>query len=246
MDMNSVRREQETDRGCSPASMPASGNDGFSGGRRQLFRGISGGVGVLLAVQAKTALGAGQCLSPSAAFSGNASPRPADTSCSGGLSPGFWKVPQHFNSWTAIGLTPPKFNASVGTCLTGMKSLTLSVIKSQGTLLTSIGFTGAPANTGVWAVLAFPTSFPPSGNLLRTLSAAYLNAKTFTSSTSKYPLTLAQIVDMWNATKNGGTYCPTGTSCGSSGWTANQVIAYIEGMYDLNASGPEPALCYAN
>ena len=67
--------------------------------RRRLFRGVPAGIGVLLAVQAKTALGAGVCISPSAMMSGNASPRPGDGSvCSGGRSPGFWKVPQHLRA----------------------------------------------------------------------------------------------------------------------------------------------------
>ena len=43
--------------------------------RRRLFRGAAGGVGVVLAVQAKTALGTGTCQSPSARMSGNTSPR---------------------------------------------------------------------------------------------------------------------------------------------------------------------------
>jgi hypothetical protein len=50
---------------------------------------------------------------------------------------------------------------------------------------------------------------------------------------------------MWNATKGGGTYCPSSIAggCGTSGWSATQVINYISGMYDINASGVEPDLC---
>jgi len=80
---------------------------------------------------------------------------------------------------------------------------------------------------------------------MRHLSAAWLNAGLFTSPTEKYPLTKQQVIDMWNATKSGGTYCPTSIvgGCGANGWSATQVINYISGMYDINASGIEPDLC---
>ena len=216
---------------------------GLSMTRRHLFRGAAGGVGVLLTVHAKTALG-GVCKSPSAMMSGNTSPRPGDGSvCSGGRSPGFWKVPQKFVYWGPAGATPPTFNTTVLECAIGMQNLTLSNIVTQGTLLTNAGFVGAPAGVGIWAVMAFPNSFT-GGQLMRHLSAAWLNAGYFTSSTQRYPITRAQIADMWIATSSGGLYCP-GTivgGCGSSGWTAAQVIAYIDGMYDIN-DGVGPDLC---
>ena len=211
--------------------------------RRKLFRGVPAGLGVLMAVQARTALGTGVCASPSAILSGNKSPRPGTgTTCSGGLSPGYWKVPQHFGSWGPAGAVYPTFNNMVVECLSGMSSLTLAGIKTPGTLVSSI-FPGASvlANTGIWAVLAFPGSFT-GGQLLRHLSAAWLNAGYFTSAGATYPLTRQQIIDMWNATKSGGTYCPSGVTC-SPGWTSNDVINYISGMYDLNASGGDPSLC---
>ena len=220
-----------------------SAKSGLSMARRRLFRGAAGGVGVLLTVHAKTALG-GVCKSPSAMMSGNTSPRPGDGSvCSGGRSPGFWKVPQHFQYWGPAGATPPTFDVAVSVCASGMQSLTLSNILTHGTLLTSVGFVGAPAGVGIWAVLAFPNSYT-GGQLMRHLGAAWLNAGYFTSSTQRYPITQAQVIDMWNATKGGGVYCPGSIvgGCGSSGWTAAQVIAYIEGMYDIN-DGVGPDLC---
>lgn len=207
--------------------------------RRKLFRGVSGGVGVLMAVQAKTALG-GTCASPSAILSGNTSPRPnTGVTCSGGRSPGFWKVPQKFYAWTGIA-TVPTFSAHVSPCASGMQNLTLAVIVTQGTLLSSI-FPGAPSNVGIWAVLAFPNSFA-GGQLLRHLCAAWLNSQ-YSWPGGKYPLSAAQVVDMWNATKSGGTYCPTGLTCASNKeWDSETVIKYISDMYDLNAEtidGPE-------
>lgn len=211
--------------------------------RRKLFRGAYGGVGVLLAVQAKTALGSGICQSPSAQMSGNTSPRPGQqVTCSGGRSPGFWKVPQKFPYWEMAGAVAPTFNREVFECASGMRGLTLDEIATQGTLLTAAGFMGAPANTGLWAVLAFPNNFP-GGQLLRHLSAAWLNAGLFASDAARYPLTRTQVIEMWNATKSGGLYCPSGMTCGvTQGWSAEQVKSYIESMYDLNA-GVEPELC---
>ena len=233
----------ETEKPDLIATSSDSVNASLSMGRRRLFRGAGAGVGVLLTVHAKTALG-GVCKSPSAMMSGNTSPRPGDGSvCSGGRSPGFWKVPQKFQFWSVAGATPPTFNVGVAECATGLQNLTLSNVATPGTLLTNIGFVGAPAGVGIWAVLAFPNSFT-GGQLLRHLSAAWLNAGYFTSSTQRYPITRVQIVAMWNATKSGGLYCPGSMvgGCGTSGWTAAQVIAYIEGMYDIN-DGVGPDLC---
>ena len=210
--------------------------------RRRLFRGVYGGVGVLMAVQAKTALGAA-CASPSAILSGNTSPRPGTgTTCSGGRSPGFWKVPQKFNYWT--GAIPATFNpnVSISVCVYGMQNLSLSDIKTQGTLLTNI-FTGAPTGVGLWAVLAFPNAFL-NGMLLRHLSAAYLNAN-FSWPGGVYPLSTTQIVEMWMATKGGGLYCPSSMTCApNTRWNAADVIKYISDMYDISADvGADPDLC---
>lgn len=212
--------------------------------RRRLFRGVYGGVGVLMAVQAKTALGAA-CASPSAILSGNTSPRSGTGStCSGGRSPGFWKVPQHAGNWSGAGAVFPIFTNPVLVCDSGMKTLTLDVISNQGTTLESVGLSGgAPSVTGIWAILAFPGSFS-GGQLLRHLSAAWLNAGYFGSVGQQYPLTRPQIIQMWIATRSGGLYCPTSMTCGpSAGWSAQQVITYISGMYDVNASIDDPNLC---
>ena len=178
-------------------------------------------------------------------MSGNTSPRPrGGVTCSGGRSPGFWKVPQKFNYWAGAGAEHPTFKVTVNECAAGMQNLTRNQVKRRGTLLTDIGLVGAPANTGIWEVMAFPTEFS-GGQLMRHLSAAWLNAGYFASNAAKYPITKKQVVDMWNDTKCGGLYCPgTIGGCGTSGWTAEQVISYISGMYVIN-SGLEPDLCTA-
>ena len=220
------------------------GNDRPNMKRRTLFRGVSGGVGVLMAVQAKTALGSVLCQSPSAMFSGNTSHQPGTgTTCSGGVSPGFWKQPQKFSYWT--GATPPTFNVPVSECLSGMQNLTTANETNHGTLLSTL-FTGAPSGVGMWDVLAFPTDYA-NGQLLRTLTAAWLNAK-YAWPGGTYPLTPSEVQSMWAQIRASGYYCPTSMTCAANtGWTSSQVISYIQGMYDLNAATVEgPNLCKKN
>jgi hypothetical protein len=220
------------------ASFP---NAPIDGGRRRLVRGVGGGAGVLLAVSAKTALGgttgSGTCQSPSAAMSGNASPKPTNSTCSGGCSPGYWVQPKHSGNWPTAGCVFPTFkNITVIDCSTTYSNIKSADIKDQGTLLTS-AFPGAPSGIGMWYALNSPTdtaTFGTKGQLLRHLSAAWLNAGYFKTGSQLYPITRQQLTDMWNAVKFGGTYCPT-SSC-TSGWTADQVVSYISGMYDINST----------
>ncbi len=201
--------------------------------RRRLLTAAGGGV--LLSVKANTALGSKICQSPSAMMSGNTSPRPDNGNCTGGRSPGFWAQPQTFLHWRAAGGLPPAFNGQVVDCTTGLGKLTLADITDRGTLINDV-FPGAVSNDyGMWAVIAFPNeeSFGENRQLLRHLSAAWLNAGYF----EFYPMTQSQVKNMWLDLRYGGLYCPTG-NCNGGGWTAAQVIAYIEGMYDFNADVP--------
>lgn len=227
--------------------------------RRKLFRGVSGGVGVMLAVPAKTALGNALCRSVSADMSGNTSPRPGNgSSCSGGRSPGYWKQPQHSGNWVTAGAEFPTFDKGVVLCSTsGQNDLTLLNVKTSGTTFTAIGFTNptpsikpsapgtqsSPWRAGIWSVLAFPGEYV-EGQLLRHLVAAWLNAGMFNSATQQYPLTRIQIVDMWTQINNSGTgtYCPSSITC-STPWTGDQVKNYIDGMYDINSTLEDPKLC---
>jgi hypothetical protein len=213
-------------------------------GRRKLLTGTAAGAGVFLAMQAKTALGTTSCQSPSAMISGNTSPRPGDgTTCSGGRSPGFWKVPQHFPHWKI--LRYPTFKSGIVACSAGLGNVSPSDINDPGTPLSYLGT--CPGSTrGVWEVLAWPTLavWEGKGQLMRALVCAYLNAAYFTSASEKYPLTTQQVKDMWNATVGGGTYCPAGISCGTNAMTASQIIDYIQGMYGINSDVVN--LCKAN
>ena len=210
-------------------------------GRRRLFKGVGGGAGVLLAVSAKSALGATVCQSPSAAFSGNTSPRPGNTTCSGGMSPGYWVVPQHAGNWTVAGGTFPSFKGiTLVSCSTNYSNIKNSDIDySKPCTMLSLVFPGAP-KVAMWYALNSPTdttTFGTQGQLLRHLSAAWLNAgyfNTINSPSQLYPISKQQVVDMWNAVKFGGTYCPT-SSC-SNPWTAADIISYISNMYDINST----------
>lgn len=98
--------------------------------RRRRLLGAAGGVGVLLSVQAKTALGQ-TCISMSGMMSGNTSPHSDhEIPCAAGLSPGFWKQPQHFNEWPKAGATAPTFDSGGGNAgaqsATGTSSPTLT------------------------------------------------------------------------------------------------------------------------
>ncbi|MDE2398651.1 MAG: hypothetical protein KGM91_24720, partial [Burkholderiales bacterium] len=220
-------------------------------GRRRLFRGVGGAGGVLLAVSAKTALGGTVCQSPSATMSGNTSPRPGNgTTCSGGLSPGYWVQPQHSLAWPPAGGVFPTFSTPISACSTGsLNSVAFTDITNPGTVLQTV-FTGwAPVGTtasvSMWWVMQSPNDAMfggPGGigQLLRHLSAAWLSAGYYQGSTAKYPLTQAQVVDMWVQLHATGVYCPQsmktpGGGCASTAWTASQVISYISGMYDINA-----------
>lgn len=236
--------EQTDPCGGNPSRGPVLSQTG-SRTRRRFMGAAAGSVGVLLAVQARSALGSGICQSPSALVSGNASPRPDEERCSGGRSPGFWKQPQFFYEWTIAGAEYPTFSVELGECPTGVSDLSPDVILTPGTLVSEI-LPGAPsylngADPGIWEILAFPTNFGPIGQFMRHLIAAWLNAGLF----ADYPITRDQIVDMWLAAKDGGVYCPSSLTCtGDSGLDRDEIIAYISGMYDINAE-IEKKICKA-
>jgi len=95
-----------------------------------------------------------------------------------------------------------------------------------------------PTGIGMWYAIANPTDSATFGDttrgqLLRHLSAAFLNANLFGAD---YPITKNQIIEMWKQTNGGttGLYCPS-AGCGANAWTATQVKDYIEQMYDINS-----------
>lgn len=201
---------------------------------RRRFVGAAGGLGVLLAVQARSALGQGVCESPSAMMSGNTSPREGDvTACAGGFSPGFWKQPQHEDLWTTAGATFPQIDTTPGECSNGQSAISTERIADRGTLVGAV-FEHAPsdcAEAGMWEVLAYPGNYD-DGQLMRHLICAWLNA----GAVPGYPIPQQQVVAMQTQLVSPGYYCPAGVQCtGGTGMSADDVIRYIEGMYDLDS-----------
>lgn len=227
-------------------------HDAFSGarpgavdsGRRRLFRGVGGGAGVLLAVSAKSALGQSTCRTPSAAMSGNTSPRPAAaTPCVGGKAPGWWKVNK--SAWATTGATfpTPANGVTVVECTApNARPLALSDIGAPGTLLSTV-FAGAP-QVSLWWALHKPddTIFGNKGQLLRHLAAAYLNAGAYQGSTGRYPLLQSDVVKMWNDTHMGGSFCPASMPSCKAPWNSTAVMSYISGLWEPYT---ETALCKA-
>ena len=219
----------EAPEGPGPASCRANVRS-----RRGFIGAAAGGAGVFLTVQARTALGAVSCQSPSATISGNLSAQPAAITCTGGNSPTVWKLQDTLTKWP-LGATPPSFNTAL-TDSTGCNnghSITdpASILAQSGTLVSDI-LPDAIANTSIWSIMAFPASFT-GGELMSHLIAAWLNAG---GSFPSYPIQRWQVVDMWNAVRGGGTYCPSNLICpGDTGMTAVEVIAFIRQTYDFDS-----------
>jgi hypothetical protein len=90
-----------------------------------------------------------------------------------GCTPGFWKQPQHFDSWPD-GVTPDMLVGDVFTAATGAFA--------DATLLEALSFQGGSGVGGATEIL------------LRAAVAAYLN-----SFAVDYPLTTTEVVDQVNA-----------------------------------------------
>ena len=214
-------------QGASPTGTPS---------RRRFVGATAGSVGVLLAVHAKSTLGAVTCLSPSAMVSGNLSHQPSTAPCSGGLSPTAWKLQANLSLWSSgsVGATPPSFNTALADslgCNSGHDiSDPKSVMSSLGTLVETI-LPGAVANTGIWEILAFPGLFAltvPTGELMSHLIAAWLNAGLH----ADYPIKHWHVSEMWSAMTGSGVYCPSSVTCSSSsGMTESELIAYIKNTF---------------
>lgn len=212
--------------------------------RRRFMGAAAGSVGVFLAVQAKSTLGAVTCQSPSALVSGNLSHQADNLVCSGGLSPTDWKLQGNLQLWGPLGASAPTFNTTLvdstgcnnGHGIPDPKS----VMSATGTLVSDI-LSGAVANTSVWEILAFPGLYPPSGELLSHLMAAWLNAALH----ADYPIKQWHVLEMWQAMQGSSPYCPSSLVCNdSSGMNEADIIAYIKNTYELNSD--LIAVCEAN
>lgn len=217
------------------------------GSRRRFIGATAGGVGVLLAVQARSALGQISCLSPSAMVSGNLSHHAGEAVCSAGLSPTDWKLQINVSNWGKV--SAPTFKRSVtlldvdaSAYKTGqdVSKNPRSVMESVGTLVSAVlPDSDVPSSTGIWEFLAFPQNYATlyDCELMRHLIAAWIN----TNLLPDYPIKTWHIQEMWQSLRRGGTYCPSSLACtGTMGLTASEVIGYIKTTY----SGTESPLLY--
>lgn len=218
-----------------------------SGTRRHFIGATAGGVGVLLAVQARSALGQISCLSPSAMVSGNLSHHAGEAVCSAGLSPTDWKLQINVSNWGKVSAPTFKRNVTLldvdaSAYKTGLdvSKNPRSVMESVGTLVSTVlPDSDVPSSTGIWEFLAFPQNYATlyDCELMRHLIAAWIN----TNLLPDYPIKTWHIQEMWQSLRRGGSYCPSSLACtGTMGLTAAEVISYIKTTY----SGTESPLLY--
>lgn len=218
----------------------------WTASRRRFIGATAGGVGVLLAVQAKSALGQTSCLSPSATVSGNLSHHANLPPCSTGLSPTDWKLQINLSSWGSVSAPTFKqnvmlFDADISNAGEDISKNPRNVMNSVGTLVSAIlPGSGVSNSTGIWEFLAFPQNYAilPDRELMRHLIAAWINTNLFPD----YPIKPRHVQEMWQSLHGGsGTYCPSSLACGDTkGLSAAEVISYIKTTY----SGTESPLLY--
>jgi hypothetical protein len=201
---------------------------------RRKMTGTALGVSAILTLASRPVL-AGQCMTPSAACSGNLSQHGTPTTCSG-KSPGYWK--EHPRSWP-LPYAP-------GTC-TGGGSVCNKAEKWQGgTLFHPIfafvtnatgnsflaDFDGNPntpkTSLSMMQVMQMSDGNNPWGltdqdNLGMHIVAALLNAKMGWTPI----LTEADVINMWNEWASKGYFEPTA----NVKWNAAQIVTYIKGTF---------------
>jgi hypothetical protein len=173
-------------------------------------------------------------------ISGNTSSHGAPVNCRIGVSPGYWRQAQH--EWPSdyvfgSGMITGNFKPAAIPTSDGSKQ------SSEGTLFTTPGFANVfkivPKNGGGYRI---STSSLGVGNatllqiacyggndgglvsLGRAAVASLLNAIHFAPN---YPITAAQVVEMFNAVCLVGTYDINS----SVSWNASEVKAYFESLY---------------
>jgi hypothetical protein len=178
-------------------------------------------------------------------LSGNVSSHGTPVNCNTlGLSPGYWRQPQHSGDWTPYiqgsGMVDGSFKPIKCPTLNGSKQST------EGTLFTTAGFANVfkcvSSSSGVTILVYGDPGFPASGNatleqvvsyggnagglvsLGRAAVGSLLNALRFAPN---YPLTPNEVVQMFNAVCMGGTYQVNPTTS----WNSDQVKAYFESLY---------------
>ncbi|MDP2030209.1 MAG: hypothetical protein Q8K12_11280 [Thiobacillus sp.] len=213
-----------------PNTLPdASQQDAVDQSRRKLT-GAALGVSAILTLASRPVL-AGQCMTPSAACSGNLSQHGTPTTCSG-RSPGYWK--QHPERWPLPYLP--------GTCNGGGSVCNKAVNWKDGTLfhptfaLVTNGIgnsfladldnnpTTPKTSLSMMQVMmmndgANPWGLTDADNLGMHIVAALLNAKKGLTPV----LTELNVINIWNEWASKGYFEPTA----NVHWNAAQIVQYI-------------------
>lgn len=222
--------------GCQDSSQVGQeeGGNTLSKRRRLLRASLSAGP-VLLALRGKSAMATttgGVCRFPSTWASvdpkagGNKaglSHHPgSDPNCSFGRSPGFWRQAQKRCWWPrGAGPKPDSLPCSFGGSPTGASPEMCAAYLGDGTKVNSV-FSGASATNKTMQQLLCSESGTDAWHYC----AALLNAWTVVN----YPLTPAQVIQMWN-----GTFAVGGVT-----WTRARGRTFIEMTYDALNDSTDP------
>lgn len=201
---------------------------------RRKLAGAALGVSAILTLASRPVL-AGQCMTPSAACSGNLSQHGTPTTCTG-LSPGFWK--QHPGKWP--------LTYSPGTCTGGGSVCNQAENWRSGTLfhpafaLITNGIcnsfladldgnpTTPKTSLSMMQIMQMNNGSNPWGltdpdNLGSHIVAALLNAKKGYTPI----LTELDVINMWSEWASKGYFEPTA----NVHWNSAQIVQYIQGTF---------------
>ncbi len=205
----------------------AAENDRIDQSRRRLA-GAALGVSAVFTLASRPVLAAGQCMSPSAAVSGNLSQHGTPTLCSG-RTPGYWKT--HPESWP--------FPYLPGSCNGGQNICNKAQNWKNGTLFHPL-FSGTrfmadldgnpatlKASLSLMQVMMLSDGSNPWGltdpdNLGAHIVAALLNASTTPSLTPV--LSAADVINIWNEWVSKGYFEPTA----NVQWNSQQIVSYLK------------------
>ncbi|MBT9589828.1 MAG: hypothetical protein IV089_02765 [Thiobacillus sp.] len=206
----------------------ATPDDAFNPSRRKLTGAVLG-VSAVFTLASRPVL-AGQCMSPSAAVSGNLSQHGTPTVCSG-LSPGYWK--EKPESWPS----PYAPGTATNSKVKGPGYTNQVQNWSEGTLFHPIfsgsqfmadlddNATTAKTSLSMMQVMIMSDGNNPWGlndpdNLGAHIAAALLNAKAGLTPV----LSEVQVINIWNEWALKGYFEPTA----NVKWTSAQIVEYIK------------------
>ena len=203
---------------------PEASQDGEINPSRRKLTGAALGVSAIFTLASRPVLAA-QCMTPSAACSGNLSQHGTPTLCTG-KSPGYWK--EHTEAWPSPYLP--------GSCTSGKKSYNQAVNWQGGTLFHPLfsgtqfmadldgNFSTPNTSLSMMQVMMLNNGSNPWGltdpdNLGMHIVAALLNAKAGLTPV----LSETDVINMWNEWVSKGYFEPKA----NVQWNSKQIVDYI-------------------